>query len=168
MRVLHKQSCPSCGQSVNPRKIKIFLELLLALREVWIWAYKNNVSNFTRKDIKQITQRNENVSANFGYLTWAGGLIYRPEPKRLGHYGINKRRCWEFFSGQLQIPTLLIKNPLTQDVEKTEYKFFKDIKGVKEHLNEHHDFIVEYEHESGQTSLADKLFSTENRINLCA
>jgi len=145
MVTLDKQNCPTCGQSVNEREIVLFEELVRALFQVWLWAKKRGIHEFSRRDIKQFLT-NENISARFGDWVLFGGLVYHPNHQK-GEYGLNIPRCDEFFAGFRAIPTVAYKNPLTGVIRYEEPKKLGQIKKLRSFLTENYEFIVKYREE---------------------
>jgi len=139
-----KQSCPTCGQSVNIREIVLFSGMVRALVKVYAWAREKDVHEFTRKDIKHLFT-NENETARFGDWILFGGLVYRPLGAQRGCYGLNFDRVEDFLSGRTQIPTTILKDPLKGTHEPTDYRHIKDIKNLSDLLT-HGEFVAVYRH----------------------
>ena len=57
--------CPSCGQSVNKRKISLIKDMVTSLRKVYVWCVENNRHEFRRREIRHLLLT-ENESAHFG------------------------------------------------------------------------------------------------------
>ena len=140
MPTLHKQSCPTCGQSVNERQIALFSGMVRALVSVWKHCNEKNRFEFERKEVKHLF-KNENEVARFGDWVLFGGLIYKHQK---GHYGFNRERTSEFLAGRLEIPTTLWKNPLTKEIRKEDYKKIHQIKNLKDFLDQNQEFITQY------------------------
>lgn len=148
MPTLNKQTCPTCGQSVNEREINMFKGMVVALFEVWKWCEEKDTDEFTRKDIKHLF-KDENQIARFG--DWVlFGMLERTDAK--GHYKISMNRCRFFFAGDMAINTTAIKNPLTKEIRYTNPKKVTEIKGIGEFLDENDEYIVEYLGKSPLTS----------------
>ena len=139
MPTLGKQSCPTCGQSVNEREIGLFKGMVTALYSVWKWCEENNITEFTRKDIKHLF-KDENQIARFG--DWVLFGMVAKEQK--GHYIISLNRCRKFFAGEILINTTIYKNPLTKTLRHENPKYVNEIKGIVEFLDENSEFIVRY------------------------
>jgi hypothetical protein len=140
MTTLHKQTCPTCGQSVNERQIALFKEMVDTLKEVYTWCREHGRHEFSRKDVKHLF-RGESVSARFGDWVFFGGLVYK---EKKGSYGLNMERCYEFFTNRLSIPTLVLKNPLTDEVEKKEWRTITGIPALSNFLDQNQEFIAKY------------------------
>jgi hypothetical protein len=143
----NKQTCPTCGQSVNKREIHLFSGLVGALFSVYQWCGEEQKHEFTKKEIKHLI-KDDVVSGVFAYLRWFGGLVYNPDGIR-GHYGLNMERCQEFFAGRLSIPTMLLKDPLEKDeekaIEKLDYRKIDQIPNLSEFLDENKEYIAKYQ-----------------------
>ena len=124
MSTLQKQSCPTCGQSVNEREISLFKGVVVTLYEVWQWCEAKNVHEFSRKDIKHLI-RSDGQIARFGDWVFFGGLVYKTSK---AHYGLNIPRVRDFFAGQLRIPTSVFKNPMTDELRMAKYRTVDDIR----------------------------------------
>lgn len=142
MPTLNKATCPTCGQSVNEREIGLFSGMAEALFRVWKWCKEKNRHEFERKEVSHLF-RGESEIARFGDWVFFGGLVYRPTGKK-GIYGINVERCDKFFAGQLQIPTVVYKNPLTKELRYDHYGTLGQLKNLRDFLDENYEFIVKY------------------------
>lgn len=139
-----KKCCETCGQTISWRKISLYRGLLNTLWRVYKWAEKNN-HEFTRKEIKHLFQ-DENDTARFGDLIMFGGLVYRPEGKERGYYGLNMNRCDDFFAKKYQIPLDIWKDPVTGNLQKENYVTIDEIPSLMHYLNDQEQYIVEYAH----------------------
>ena len=110
MKVINKQSCPTCGQSINEREIALFSQMVDALWAVVKWCVANQTDNFTRKDIKHLLETDVQV-ARFGDWRFFGDLM---EKDGRGHYRLNKESVVRFFSGDTEIPIKVMKDPITK------------------------------------------------------
>lgn len=141
------ERCPTCNQSIGTREIKMYTGLTKALWRVFCWAKAKDIDQFKRKDIKHLLL-NENDTARFGDWVLFGGLVYKTGK---GKYGLNLSRCEDFFSGKLEIPTLLLKNQLTGKCEPKEYRRLDQIPSLMAFLNEDKEYITNYH--NNQTKL---------------
>lgn len=156
MPTLNKQSCPTCGQSVNEREIALFRGMVDALWRVFKWCEEQHTHEFTRKDIRHLLG-DESSRAHFGDWILFGGLVYRREKKK-GHYGINRPRLLDFYTGKLAIPTRIYKNPLTKELRFDDERLIHEIPQLKNFLDEHNEYIAVYKNPikkdpNGQTKL---------------
>lgn len=140
MPVLHKKSCPMCGQSVNERKIQLTAEMVSMMLDVYKWCLENGKHEFERKEIKHLI-KTETMTARFGDLVWFGGLMYKKEK---GKWGMNMERTRGFFNKNFSIPTVVYLDPLTKEHEFAEEKWVHQVKGIKCFLDEHGEYIIEY------------------------
>lgn len=144
MKTEHKQTCPTCGQSVNKRAIQLYSGMVKALLKIHQWCDENGVHEFTRRDIQHLLV---GYSDNSRFSDWIlfGGLIYRPEgEKKGGKYGMNMERVQDFLSGKTEIPTVILKDPLTGELEMTERKNVYQIPNLTEFLDENKQYIARY------------------------
>lgn len=133
--------CQHCGQNIKrPREIGLYMGLVSALWKVYRWCEDKNVHEFSRKDIKHLF-RNENDTARFGDWVWFGGLVYKHGK---GKYGLNLERCNEFFIGNLAIPTLIIKNPISGQITKERYKSIHEVPSIMEYLNSEMEWVSRF------------------------
>jgi len=129
---IEEGACPYCGHEDRDRKIAFFVDMARALHKVWVWCMANKKYEFTRKEVKHLFT-NENQTARFGDWIMFGGLVYRPKNEsgeiEKGTYGLNKDRVRQFFTGQLSIPTIIIKKRVWGKTEllKESYKTIKDM-----------------------------------------
>lgn len=139
---VHKQSCPTCGQSVNMRRIPCYKDMFTSLWNVFQWCERKQVHEFKKSDVKHLFT-SDVVSSVFAYLRWFGGLVYSPDDVK-GHYGLNMERCREFFAGTLEIPTDVWTNPLTGEIEMNDYRTIDNMPKLTGFLDENQNFIVKY------------------------
>lgn len=139
-KVINKQCCPACGQSVNEREIALFADLVTALIKVFDWCESHGKRNFTRKEIKHLF-KNENQSARFGDWIYFGEIVMR---KTKGSYVLNRELAEEFFRNRLRIPSRVKKNPLTNKITVLQNSTIAEIKSLGEQLNRNSDFIARY------------------------
>ena len=59
-------------------------------------------------------------------------------------YGLNIERCEEFFAGKRSVPTIVIKNPVTNEVRTLAYKLINEIPSILEFLNEDMEYVARY------------------------
>lgn len=143
MPTINKQSCPTCGQSVNQREIGLFSGMVTALQAVYKWCQEKDRYEFTHKDIKHLL-KDDNQIARFGDWVMFGGLVYK---NGKGNYGLNKERCDNFFNNQYTIPTIIYKNPLTKELQKERYRYFNQIPGLNKYLDQKKQFVARYRSE---------------------
>lgn len=128
-----------CGHKhcIDKRQISLYAEMVTTLARIYKWCVENNKHEFQRKEIKHLL-RSENDTANFGDWVYFGGLAYKVKKNgvTLGNWGLNMERCEKFFSGQSVIATKVLKDPITKEVEKFDYKHESDIEGLHKFLNE--------------------------------
>ena len=140
MKTLNKQTCVTCGQSVNEREITLYSGMVSDLWKVLKWCEERNTYLFQRKDIKHLF-RNENSTARFGDWVNFGGLVFKSEK---GHYGLNIERCRDFFAGSYQIPKSVYKNPLTKEITAGERVYINQIQNLTAFLDENRQYIARY------------------------
>jgi hypothetical protein len=136
------ERCPTCGSIVSRREIALYRGLIVALYRVYEYvSLRGEGYRFTRKEIKHLL-KSENDSARFGDLIFFGGLVFK-EGK--AHYGLNMERCREFFRNNLAIPTKIWKDPITNELEKTDYRKLRQIPSILEKLDAEGFYIANYE-----------------------
>jgi hypothetical protein len=142
MPTIAKQSCPTCGQSVNEREIALFSGMVSSLLRVFRWCEERGRYEFTRKEIKHLLT-SDNEIARFGDWVLFGGLVYRPDDRR-GHYGLNEERVRAFLRGGLAIPTSIWKNPLTGELTKDSYCYIREVKNLQQFLVDNQEYLAKY------------------------
>jgi hypothetical protein len=140
MATLHKETCPTCRQSINEREITLFSDLVKALWKVAQWCEQRDRSTFTRKEVKHLFT-NENQSARFGDLVLFGSLVRRT---RKGAYLIDRAAVDAFFSGRLRVPSVVHKNPLTGSVTVKQSAYITEIRNLSDLLTNDGEFIARY------------------------
>jgi hypothetical protein len=143
MPTLNKESCPTCGQSVNSREIALFSGMVQALWKVLRWCEDNNRTEFERKEIKHLFGGNDNIIARFGDWIWFGNLVYRPHGAKK-FYGLNLEACRAFFAGRLAIPVRVLRDPLSDTYTTIESRTIREIPNLNEFLDGQREFISRY------------------------
>lgn len=142
MTVINKQSCPTCGRSINEREIALYTGMVKALIRIFYWCQQNNRHEFDRKDIKHLFRGVDNEIARWGDWVFFGGLVYKPEGK--GSWGLNIGRCRAFINGSIQIPTKAYKNPITNEIRKDDMRYISEVKNLKEFMDENMQYVAKY------------------------
>jgi hypothetical protein len=149
-----KERCPYCGSIIDEREIALFSGMVNTLKRVFDWCERNNKFEFKRKDVKHLIHT-DNEIARFGDWIMFGGLIYRPENKGKGYYGLNRGRVIEFFLDEREIPTKIWKNPITGELKKEDYQTIKNIPHLAEFLDENDEYIARYREPKQGTLIRD-------------
>lgn len=137
----HIERCELCRSIISKRVIVLYRGLIATLSRVYKWLkIRDDGYTFTRKDVKHLF-RNENDTARFGDLVMFGGLVFK-EGK--AHYGLNMKRCEAFFNGGYDIPTKIIKDPISGELSKEDYKTIDQIPGLDTLLDDDGFYIVNY------------------------
>lgn len=157
-KTIQKEKCKCCGHIISERKIALYRGIIKTLWRVYQWA-KVNGHEFSRKDIKHLFI-NENDTARFGDLIMFGGLVYRPEDKNRGYYGLNMERCENFFKRVYRIPLEIWKNPVTKELRKENYVTVDQIPSIIEFLDEDQFYVAEYRENKSFNRTQDNLFSS--------
>ena len=123
--------CPYCNRIIDKREIALYRGLIESLGKIYKWCKVKGIHEFTMKHVKGLLGHND--YARFGDLVLFGGLVYKNGRAR---YGLNMERCEDFFAGKTKIPTKILKDPITRELEKLEYKTVRDIPGLMKFLNE--------------------------------
>lgn len=144
MKTIGKQTCPCCGRSVNLREINIYSGMVEILIEIHKWCTEKGIHEFKRKDISHLI-KGESATARFGDWVYFGGLIYRPKGETKGGlYGMNMERVEQFLKGEYKIPAIIIKNPLTKEIEKKDYRSIYEIPNLTKYLDDNMQYITRY------------------------
>lgn len=104
-------NCPVCGSNIQDRTVSLYKGLIQALYDVYCWCGKERRHEFDTKDIKHLLGKNE--YARFGDLVRFGGLVYKREKAQ---YGLNMKRCKDFFHGDYKIPVQITLNQITNEI----------------------------------------------------
>lgn len=129
--------CPLCNHSIKDRTVSVYQGLIRSLFKVYQWCLENNCHEFETKQIKQFLGKNE--YARFGDLIRFGGLVYKPEvdgKTRKALFGLNMERTKKFFAGEYKIPSQIVINQITGEVEAISWVTINDIPELKEFLDE--------------------------------
>lgn len=144
MKTLHKQSCPTCGQSVNERIIGLSAIMVDALRQVFRWCVQTGkYEDVSRHDFAHVWSGSESVTGTFAYwrdFTKETGMVTGEN----GRYSFDLEKIAQFLGGKLAVPTVIIRNPLTKQDVFDEYRFVEDVADVTAFLDEDRQYIVRY------------------------
>jgi len=142
--------CPLCNSNIADRTVTVYKELIEALYAVYVDCGKNRRHEFAMKEIRHLLSRNN--YARFGDLVRFGGLVYKFKTengkKKKAKYGLNMKRCKEFFSGQRQIPLQIILNPITNEIIDSYYVNINNFPSLLSMLDK--DGIYDYEKDLSQ------------------
>lgn len=133
----------SCGHvhCIDKREISLFKGMDVALAKIYKWCLENNRHEFQRKEIEHLLI-DGNQKARFGDWVLFGGLVYKGEKK--GDWGLNIGRCEMFFNNKKAIATKVLKDPITGEIEKFDFRFCKDIPELYTFLDENKLFNPNY------------------------
>lgn len=145
----NKQSCPTCGQSVNIRKIKLGKHHVEAMFKVW-------------KYLKIVERSSAKMSELRGTLSSIEYATFNEWRKFAPHAVFGKRGTYDFDMRYLddiikrgRVCIEIHVNPLEKTYTMAAYGTIKDAKNVSEFLDDQQQFIAEYtgSGEVEQTSL---------------
>jgi hypothetical protein len=161
-KIIEHNLCPYCHSIIDKREIALFKELIVALANVFKWSQEKEKHEFKRKEIEHLLDSG-NIKARFGDLVlWSGGLVYRPEGKGKGFYGLNVERCDKFFRNELAIPTKAVKDPITGKIEKWfDFRLAKAFPGLIKFLDE--DLFYQTRYYKGDK--VDEIQATQEQID---
>ncbi len=157
-KTVQKQSCPTCGQSVNQRYIALNKEMVRSLSQVLAWAKANDRLEFTRKEISHLLKTETEV-ARFGDWVYFGGILYRHH-KQKGAWGIIIPRADAFLSGEMSIVLEVLHDPLTKATTPTRHGYVGQVKSLSVSIDKDHNYVVEYEKK--QQQLSDRVKNCAN------
>lgn len=136
------KNCPCCDRIIADATVSYSAELFEDLHKVWKWCEERGKFEFYMRDIRNII-RTSNYGT-FAHLTYAGGLVYRPEAKdgepKKGLYGINRERTAQFYRQLHRVPVWIRYNPITGTTLETRYDTLDNIPKLREYLTETGDF----------------------------
>lgn len=145
MNSIGKEVCPYCKQSINERKISLFWELIPAIAEVYKYCKLKEKDVFTRKEVKHLF-KSENVTARFGDLVYFGRMIEKAGKR--GEYRILPDQVRKFMTGEIEINTVVWKNPITNKYTRDDYRSIDEIPKLRNFLDYQNTFVSEYRNNS--------------------
>jgi len=139
MKIINKQTCPTCGQTINEVEIVLVAPMVKALVRVFDWCSQNNQWEFRRKDIL----KNDIEIARFGDLRYFGDLVRKPKK---GSYKISHARTLAFLRGELSIPTKVYKKTRSPfvHIDTKSFRTISEVPKLGEVLDEDMEIIVRY------------------------
>lgn len=136
-----------CGHRhcIDKREIVLYDEMVFTLARIYKWCVEKEKHEFQRKEIKHL-MNSENDTARFGDWVYFGGLAYKVPKNGIthGNWGLNFKRCQDFFSGQTTIPSRILKDPITGKVEKFDHRHVDEIPKLRKFLDENGLFNANY------------------------
>lgn len=148
--VLHKQSCPTCGQSCNVRIEPLSKNLIMALFRVAKWAQEKGITEpVKRSEFAHLFSGTEANTANFAKLAWFAPQFFlnlkETGEKKSSFYHFDLREIGRFFAGHTQIATIVEVNPLGDPKHvRKEPRYFNQIPSLLQFLDDNREYIVEY------------------------
>lgn len=139
----NKQCCPTCGQSVNKREIKINTSLVDALIKIEKYTKEKGMRVFTMKDVQHLLNRSQYCNLSIWKLT---PLL----TKEKNEYFFDWNAVREFLGRKKQVPIIINKDPLTHEIEYVEWGYINDIPRIADLLDDEGDYLVQYR---GQANL---------------
>lgn len=136
-----KQACPTCGQSVNRRKIEVVADMVVAMRKVYMWCGEHRRHEFKRGEINHLLESGAQYS-RFGDWVHFGGIFYKV---KRGFWGLNMKRAKAFLHGESKINIAFWYDPLTKEKEYTAEATVHEVSHIQPHLNDEFMFVPEYE-----------------------
>lgn len=121
-----KQCCPTCGQSIEDKRVTLTSGMVLALWAIYNVVKPTGQNKFRRSDIKHLFV-SESQSARFGDWILFGDIVKRV---KAGMYEINMSRASAFFRGSLSIPIDVTKEILTDEIKANRKAYVFQIKGI--------------------------------------
>lgn len=103
-------TCECCGTTKNWRKLTLNKSLVSIMIKIYKWCRETGRHEFERKEIKHLLT-SETESATFEDLIHFGGIMYRPEGKGRGFWGMNTGRAADFISGVNPVNTVTWIHP---------------------------------------------------------
>lgn len=150
--VLHKQSCPTCGQSCNVRVETLSKNLVMALFRVAKWAQEKNITDpVKRSEFAHLVAGTEANTANFAKLAWFAPQFFLnlkdSGEKKQSYYHFDLREIGRFFACHTEIATIVEVNPLAKGdarYVRKEFRRFNQIPSLLQFLDNEREYIVEY------------------------
>lgn len=134
----HKQTCPTCGQSVNLRRIKLGKHHVQALLKIGIFLKQNNVTAATMAEIKPHLTSVQYSTLN-QLRKFEPSIIYG----KRGTYEFDVAALRELFRGGKMCIEYHV-DPLKGTTERVAFGTVQDAKGVIEFLDENNQFVAQY------------------------
>lgn len=122
----------ACGHKhiIDKREIALYQGMIKSLWSVYRWCKEKDIHEFRMRDVRHLV--GQVGYTRFGDWVYFGGLVYK---KGKSNYGINVERCEAFFRGESTIPSRVLKDPITKQIEPLDYKTIKSIPEITEFLD---------------------------------
>lgn len=150
MATINKQSCPTCGQSVNKKEENLNDVLVKALFTVVKYAQDRDMTEVKMKEIRPFIS-----SQAYSRLSYLKKFLPEMVSGSRGVYEFNFKYLNEFFAGKRKVCIQYLHDPLQQDITFTKYGFIEDVKSMKEFLDNNEEYVAMYRGraETNQTAL---------------
>lgn len=141
------ERCKECGHIVENRVLRLNQTLVTALYRVWKWCGEKGVHEFDRKEVRHLFTT-ETMVATFGDLQYFGGILYRPDGKGRGYWGINMERAAKFFSDAYAVNSRIVLDRITNAViDRQEPLFMRQVPRLTKFLDSEFRYVPEYQPE---------------------
>lgn len=135
----NRQTCPTCHQTVNTRRVVLRKGHVQALLKVALWLKKNNRTSAKMTELRTVMTQVQYATFN----EWRHFAPYAVKG-RGGNYEFDMVYLKAIFTGD-EICIEYEVNKLRAEGRKlTRYGTISDAKGVREFLNENNEYVAQY------------------------
>lgn len=136
--------CPTCHRNIDIIEIPMAKIMVRSLLKVYKWALDQKPTAldqvyFNMKEVKGMFNHTE--YARFGDLVHFSDIL---EKHGKAQYSINLPKAEKFLKGEMLIPLVILKNPITKEVQFKTWGSVSDVPSIIEFLNEEGNYVPTY------------------------
>lgn len=136
--------CPLCHRNIDIIEIPLAKIMVRSMLKVYKWALEQKQTAldqvyFNMKEVRGMFNHTE--YARFGDLVHFSDIL---EKHGKAQYSINLPKAEKFLKGEISIPLVVLKNPVTKEVQFRNWGTINDVPSIVEFLNEEGNYIPTY------------------------
>lgn len=144
MAKILRNLCPTCNRNIDIIEIPMAKIMVRSLLKVYKWSLDQkptalNQVYFNMKEVKGMFNHTE--YARFGDLVHFSDIL---EKHGKAQYSINLPKAEKFLKGEMAIPLVILKNPITKHIEFKNWGTINEVPSIVEFLNEEGNYIPTY------------------------
>lgn len=136
--------CPVCHRNINIIEIPLAKIMVRSLLKVYKWALEQKPTAldqvyFNMKEVRGMFNHSE--YARFNDLVHFSDIL---EKQGKAQYSISLPKAEKFLKGEMAIPLVILKNPITKEIKFKNWGTIHDVPSIMEFLNENGNYVPTY------------------------
>lgn len=143
-KIIHNL-CPTCHRNIDIIEVPMAKIMVRSLLKVYKWALENKPVTaldqvyFNMNEVKSMFNHSE--YARFNDMVHFSDIL---EKHGKAQYSINLPKAEKFLKGEISIPLVILKNPVTREVQFRNWGTINDVPSIVEFLNEEGNYVPTY------------------------